>query len=191
LSANSRKTIIASKKVDVLASIDDIKQAIENLSSAELLRLEKYSQFRIRGLGRKAGDKNYEDLLKEAMTATLTGTRRWKKNNINFITHLLGAIRSISSHWREQATPDVYGESEYSLQNTVSELPSVERVFSAKERLARIYKRFEKDPDVLRVISGMKDGMSGMQSQAAFGLSKNDYESALRRLRRGLLSVEE
>ena len=68
----------------------------------DLGRLEKYARYRIRGLGRKATGRDHEDLLGEAVQDTLDlEKRKWNKR-VSFAQHLMGAMRSISSHWREQ-----------------------------------------------------------------------------------------
>jgi len=185
----------------IIASIDEVREAIEGLTSAELNKLEKYARYRIRGLGRKAAGRDHEDLLREAMTATLSGSRRWKKETVPFFTHLLGTIRSLSSHWREKAsTHEAYLESElvrdnggsrpYSpFQDIASDLPNPDRVMVAREKLKQIYTRFEKDPDVPHILEGLSEGMSGPEIQTAYQFSKKKYEAALRRLRRGISAL--
>jgi hypothetical protein len=79
----------------------EINQAINTLRPAELLRLKKYAQFRIKGLGRASQGRNAEDLLYEALNATLGGNRQWN-TSVSFPVHLRGAMRSISSHWKER-----------------------------------------------------------------------------------------
>jgi len=190
-------------KEDPIATIDEVREAIEGLSSAELNKLEKYSRYRIRGLGRRAAGRDHEDLLKEAITATLSGNRRWRKESVPFQNHLLGTIRSISSHWGEKtSTSEAYLESElvrdngsdrpYSpFQDIASDVPEADRLLSARQQLDRIYKRFDNDPDIPSLLEGLSLGLSGPEIQAQFKFSKNKYEAALRRLRRGVSALEE
>ena len=75
--------------------------AIQSLSDADNLRLEKFARFRIRGLGRASAGRDWRDLLGEALAATLDPNhRRWNKS-VTFVQHLLGAMRSISTAWRK------------------------------------------------------------------------------------------
>ena len=89
-----------------IATVDEVQAAVEGLSAANLLRLEKFARWRVRGLGRRAGGRDHRDLLQEAMTSTLAGDRNWNKAAVHFVGHLLGAMRSISTHWGEQADPE-------------------------------------------------------------------------------------
>jgi hypothetical protein len=83
-----------------------VRAAIEGLSEADLLRLEKFARYRVKGVGRMALGRDHNDLLADAIADTLDPTkRRWNKA-VTFVQHLLGAMRSISSHWREQFDPD-------------------------------------------------------------------------------------
>ncbi len=188
---------------DPIASIDEVREAIEAMTSAELLKLEKYARYRIRGLGRKAAGRDHEDLMKEAITATLAGNRRWKRENISFLTHLMGAVRSISSHWGEKsAESEAYLESElirdstngksYSpFQDFSSDTPNPDRVMAARQKLKQIQTRFEKDADILQILDGLSEGLSGPEIQTSYQFSKKKYEAALRRLRRGITALVE
>ena len=92
---------------EVCATSAEVIAAIESLSAEEFHRLKKFAGFRIRGLGRAAMGRDYSALLSEAVVSTLQGSegglegRKWAKNRVRFINHLLGAMRSISSHWKE------------------------------------------------------------------------------------------
>jgi hypothetical protein len=84
-----------------IVSLPAIRNAIETMPAAQLLRLQKFATWRMRSLGDRTAGRGPEDLLSEAITVTLTGQRVWKEG-IDFCTHLMGAMRSISSSWREQ-----------------------------------------------------------------------------------------
>lgn len=90
---------------------DAVEQAVLALSQGELLRLRKFAVWRIRGLGRKARGRTSEDLLGEAITSILDGTRPWRKS-IAFYVHLRGCIRSISNAWSQKTDIDMWFESE-------------------------------------------------------------------------------
>ena len=69
---------------ETAATPAEIYQAIDTLRPAELLRLKKYAQFRIKGLGRASQGRNDEDLLYEALNATLAGNRKWN-TSVSFL----------------------------------------------------------------------------------------------------------
>jgi hypothetical protein len=52
----------------------EIDRAIKTLTSSDLLRLQRFAKFRVRGLGRAASGRDWEDLLGEALYRTLKGT---------------------------------------------------------------------------------------------------------------------
>jgi len=186
---------VAAELGEETAGVDEIRAAIESLSEAELLRLERYAKFRIRSLGGRTLGRDHEDLLREALTATLGGDRRWKRRKIPFFTHLIGAMRSLSSHWNErERTVAMLNESEltdepgkYSpILTRSSQTPGVDRVLEAQQELKRIESHFSKDANVMAILEGLKEGLTGPEIQAAWKLQRTDYESALKRMRRGV-----
>jgi CheY-like chemotaxis protein len=87
--------------------IIEVNRAIEALTSSELLRLQQFANFRVRGLGRAARGRTGEDLLRHAMLQTLIGAgstregRHWNKH-VDFAWHLNRSMRSISDSWKRQ-----------------------------------------------------------------------------------------
>ena len=143
--------------------------------------------------------RDHTDLLREAMAVTLGGDRRWRKGTVDFLTHLSGVMRSISSHWRERFAPEeAYTEAELThadnapspLLGAMSEEPDSERVLDARQRLELIERHFAADPAVPKIIDGFRQGLTGPEIQLASGLSKKDYESAIKRMRRGIAAME-
>jgi hypothetical protein len=183
------------KAEDEGASIDEVRSAIGSLSEEELLRLERYARFRIRSLGGRTLGRDHEDLLREALSATLGGDRRWKRRKVDFFTHLVGVMRSLSSHWNErERTVGVLSESELNdesgkfspLTTASSSSPSADRILEAQQELQRIEKLFAADSDVLAIMRGLGEGMTGPEIQIAANLDRKDYESAMKRMRRGI-----
>jgi hypothetical protein len=183
----------------IVATIEEIRTCIEAMSPTDLIKLERYARYRIRGLGRRAEGRDHEDLLKEAMAMTLAGQRHWKKNRISFLVHLFGVMRSISSHWGEKSSQvKVYLDSELAehslneqsiLDQTASDIPDTERVFSAKEKLLQIYERFKDDLGVINILNGFANSYASQQIQEVYNMTKKEYEAALRRLRRGITAI--
>lgn len=187
---------------ELAATPDEILKAIEALTEGQLVKLQRYAKYRMRGLGRKAAGRDHEDLLTEAMTATLAGNRRWNSQAIDFFTHLVGVMRSISSHWAEQFSPqEAYLESEIFSPgsnregslfiNEPSDVPSADRVMSAKEEVRRIEAHFASDPLIPKLLDGLKEGLTGPELQARYHLTKRAYETGMKRLRRGIAAMEE
>jgi hypothetical protein len=183
------------------ATREDIKKAVEQLSPEDDRRLEKFAQYRIRGLGRRAMGRSHEDLRREAITATWIGAedpdegRRWRMADVSFLQHLRGAMRSISSHWKEAADEnEAWLESEVTIEaedgqllspldNAPSKAPDQERVLSAKEQLGAVDLLFQNDDDAALVLEGIKEGWTGPEIMQKFKLPRNRYEAALKRIR--------
>jgi hypothetical protein len=169
---------------------------MEALSEADHVRLEKYARYRIRGLGRMAGGRDHDDLLGEAVADTLDPEkRRWNKD-ISFLQHLIGAMRSISSHWREQFDPDEPrlesevlrigegGEPLSPLDLVGSAAPAADRILDAKQQLEAIEKAVADDDIVYDILGGLRAEMSPSEIREALGLSVVEYETAMKRFRR-------
>lgn len=183
------------------ATRDDVERAVESLSSADQMRLAKYARYKIRGLGRMAMGRDHEDLLREAIKSTWIGAeesdegRRWKKNTVSFVQQLLGAMRSIASHWKaahdedeahldsELAVETEDGEVLSPVENAPSGAPSQQRVLIAKETLNSVYRMFQDDDDAALVIEGIKEGWSGPEIVEQLGLSQKRYDAAIKRIR--------
>ena len=165
---------------------------LAELTTAQLLRLKRYAQWRMRGLGRKAAGRSYEDLISEALTATICGDRT-RRENLDLCQHLLGAMRSISSRWHEKRQLDIYLESELEdpdersvargSEHAITDLDP-ERILAGKELLANIRKLFSKDPIALNVLDLLALGYTETEIRGQVQISKCQYGAATKRIRR-------
>jgi hypothetical protein len=183
------------------ATREEVEQAVVSLSPADRVRLEKFARYKMRGLGRRAANRDHEDLLREAISSTWIGAgdtnegRRWRKKEVTFCAHVLGAMRSIASHWKEASDDDeAYLDSELTVESENGEVlspvenaPSAaagpERTLSAKEQLGVIYRLFQNDDDAALVLEGIREDWSGPEIMEQLGLPQNRYEAALKRIR--------
>jgi hypothetical protein len=181
------------------ATREDVERAVDGLSRADELRLEKYARYRVRGLRNRT--KDHEDLLREAITSTWIGAgepdegRRWRKNEITFVQHVIGSMRSVASHWKRGADrgealldSDLAVEAEGGgilspVDNAPSQAPDQERVLLAKEQLGAVYRLFQNDDDAALVLEGIREGWTGPEIIDRLALPKNRYEAALKRIR--------
>ena len=181
---------------EVVATQEEITKAVESLSDAQLLKLRNFARFRIKGLGGKACGRTFENLLWEGILRTLEGDRRWYRERVDFPTHLMGAMRSISSHWREKydrregsvewASPFINnegGEIE-PLQDIPSEIPNPERAFEAKEQIEKLRASISDDSTGLEVLNGLLGEMKGPEIQEILSLSQTEYETVIKRIYR-------
>jgi hypothetical protein len=177
------------------ASLAEVRAAIEALTDADLLRLEGYAAWRVQGLGRKAAGRTHEDLLNDAIHATLDGVRSWNKDSVNFVGFLIGTMRSISTNWgnRFKASEPVL-ESELiagdapgapgPLDYVAHDEPSAEEALIAREHREAIDRFFESDALVHLILCELQEGGKLKEIRDRYELTAAEFEAALKRLRR-------
>jgi hypothetical protein len=182
------------------ANRDEIDRVIAALTDGELLKLRHFAAFRVRGLGRASCGRTWEDLLGEAKLATLKGAanngtgRRWK-GDVDLVTHLRGAMRSISSHWKrdfDEQEADLESElrthieeegTGSALDNAASHRPSPERELAAREQWNLIVKRCQGDHAATQVLDGVSLELSASEIMHDYGFTKWEYQQAMKRIR--------
>ena len=161
----------------VMAGRTDIARAIRALSQADRLRLEAIARLRARGLPEGLG---WADLLHEAIRRALDGSRRWAPG-VPLVAFLAGIMRSV---WSEQLRRPAFVTLDDNLQDAAA---NPERVVAAGEAVGVVYRLFAGDPPVLRILSGLADGLAAEEIRALTGMSPTEYDSARKRMRRALL----
>jgi len=177
----------------------EIIDSIGRLTQAETVRLGTYAKYRIRIIGPRAADgRNHEDLLQQAFTQLLSGARSWNKEK-PFMEVLIGAIRSISSHWAAQydtEQPKTESDLVITLQDgsthspfeeVASKDPGPAHQIESKQLLERIEKLFDGDDEALLVIDGWRKQMTGPEIKEELGLSQLELETITRRIRRKVI----
>lgn len=160
--------------------------ALENLSAADLLRIKQVGKMRSWGL--VAVD--WEDLVNEAVSRTLSGNRRWPKA-VPFIAFLVQTIRSIANEeWRDigRHRPDTAINTNPAPNSSDAEINQIhpEREVIAANMLEEIETLFQGDAEATAVISGLAQGLSPDEVRAEAGLTPTQYSSAQKRIRRCL-----
>ncbi|MEO8316050.1 MAG: sigma-70 family RNA polymerase sigma factor [Pseudomonadota bacterium] len=161
------------------------------IAKLDLLRLKTLARLYARGL---PPDVDWEDLLQEALTRVLTGSRV-VAGEVPPVAFIAGVMRSLRSEHRrrflrarrdaaaEQRGASVAGR-DVEVRDT-SPLP--ERVLSARQELAQICNLFADDPVVLGILNGLAEGLEPEQIRERLGLTSTAYDTARRRMRRALL----
>lgn len=165
--------------------------ALNLVSEMEFLRLKAIARLYAGGL---PPDVDWDDLLQEAFTRVLVGTRV-KPDGIGMVPFIAGIVRSLRSAHRRRALgrgSAVAVEIEDATEpghdlELLDPAPGPERLLTARQELDAVQKLFAGDPLVLKIIKGLGDGMNAEQIRAAGKISKVDYESARKRMRRCLL----
>lgn len=178
-------------------SEQEVEQAALALRPPDLKRLHAAARAVLRVFGLETADRDHEDLLSEALTRTLSGSRRWKRG-VDFVRHLGETLRSVAWTWRERQEvrtraglsrsdesaapadgdvdehPDVFGRP----------APDVEGALLAEERVLLIRRHFAGDRGALAVMDAWADGYKAREVRQLTGLSDREYDAAARRIRR-------
>lgn len=154
------------------------------VTEIELVRLKAIARLYAWGL---PPDMGWADLLQEALLRVLQGSRR-RPDNVSMIAFVTGIMRSLKAEQhrrRQREAPSGSGDNVAAA--TLDPAPDAERSLAARQELAAIYRLFADDAVATRILNGLGSGLSPEEICAANGLSRTDYESARRRMRRCLL----
>jgi DNA-directed RNA polymerase specialized sigma24 family protein len=166
--------------------------ALDLIGQMDLLRLKTIARLYARGL---PPDVTWDDLLQEAFTRVITGSRI-QPEGVPMVAFIAGIMRSLKAeHWRRTVgRPDGHqimridpadGESrDLELSDPA---PGPERSLSARQELVAIERLFADDDVALKIIVGLGAGFTAEQIRVAAKLSKTEYDSARKRMRRVLL----
>jgi hypothetical protein len=165
---------------------------LREFTPSQLLRLKNYAKWRMRGLGRKAAGRTHEDLLAEALMATVSGERTWKPD-VSLCEHLTGAMRSISSKWQRRRQVDLHLESDLNQWENLNfgrtgatGAVDPERILLAKEELRKIRRLFSRDVLALEILEFLALGWTETEILAKLRISRPQYGAAVKRIRRTL-----
>jgi RNA polymerase sigma-70 factor (ECF subfamily) len=153
--------------------------AIGSLSTGDKAALMKVARIYAR-LGRSRYD--HEDLLHEAFARVLEGTRRWP-TGVAFMPFMCWVMRGIASDWR------VGGENSGGRNEDPGEEEAATAVSGEGEAVAKIDAQklvglFNDDPAAQKLLIGMMEGARGEELWESSGLTKTDYDSKRRKIRR-------
>ena len=189
------------------ATAEEIGEAVENLTEAELGRIHRAAQYALFGT-------EYTDpleLLGEAVLRTLQSVgvkegRHWPKD-VHFVAYIIRTMQSIAdgssgsiiqsrtAHLETMAGR--HGDAEWALaQEGFSSPDVVEQALEVEETTERqaraaadavlIEAHFADDEEIQFLIMGDKDDMKPDEIRAVSGMDQTAYNSARRRFRRGL-----
>jgi len=178
----------------------EVERMIEMLTTPELLKLRRFGDFRVRGLGRAARGRTGEDLLSEALLRTLIGAgnsqkgRHWNRD-VDFVRHLAGAMQSISNCWKRQFNEteaylvsefpkhDEDGQERSPLDNVAAGHAAVDQCLIEKDEQSRVLAMFDDDREAAQVLWGLLDGLTKTEIMSRYGLDKNKLAATERRIR--------
>jgi DNA-directed RNA polymerase specialized sigma24 family protein len=157
--------------------------ALNLITRMDFLRLKAIARLHARGL---PADLSWDDLLQEAFTRVIVGTRR-KPAGIGMVAFIAGIMRSLRSEHRRRAWRGLGSGAAMSIDQLHDPSADLEQSLMAREQLESIAKRFAGDSVVHGMIQCLAEGLSPAQICSLLKISKVDYDSARKRLRRTLL----
>jgi DNA-directed RNA polymerase specialized sigma24 family protein len=155
--------------------------AAKLVTETELLRLKAIAHLQARGLPPAF---TWSDLLQEAFTRILDGSRRRPKG-ISMVSFVAGIMRSIKSEYWRKSRLELDSNAE--VQHMREDAPDPERSLAALQELTALSELFADDAQVQQIIAGAAEQRSAEEIRATGGMSKVEYDSARRRMRRTLL----
>jgi DNA-directed RNA polymerase specialized sigma24 family protein len=189
-----------SKEVD--ATPEEVTQAIESLTPAELNKLHDYARTRIFSLGRHAGSADAGDLLQEAVRRVLEEKRHWKPAKVDFVGFLIGVMKSIASSWKTRAerNPPTIRDSDFAETDDGAESNPFELAADTRPDALRqlmdgdlptqewlvheIEQLFSEDPICSLICGAWGDGDNGPEIMKTLELTRTQYDTAVRRIDR-------
>ena len=150
-------------------------------------------------IGNRAGGRDADDLLHEALVATLQGRRTWP-DTVPLQAHLIASMRSISNAWIQKTT--------FELRKTVSDRhepatanspesisainfdsfpardPNPETLARARQQIESLTEALGRDLGARRVLVKMMDGWQDKDIPAELGMPRKVYEAAKKRIQR-------
>ena len=158
-----------------------VRAAVAKLSSTDLLRLKSVAQF----ASRKLGTWGWEDLLQEALSRALDGSRSCP-SHVPVLTFLVQTMRSLANEeWERAFRPAALAVSKTGLVMAEQAAePDPERALAAAQELAEVRGWFAGDSAALALIDGMGRGDDADEIRRRARLDERGYLAAQKRIRR-------
>jgi hypothetical protein len=193
----------------MIATAEDISGAIDTIPSHEFVRLKDFAENRITRIGSAAANgRTGDDLLQEAVTRLLEGTRHWDSAKVDIARCVIGVMRSIASAWaghrqRNRFLPE-YASTESELMTFglegrptspfdgfKADEMTVEEQALAKDGEAErkafadeIEAACAGDHPALKVLAAFQCGIEGPTIQRDFCWTETEYRTTVRRIKR-------
>jgi DNA-directed RNA polymerase specialized sigma24 family protein len=190
-------------KERAVASLAEISEAIERLTAPNLGKLRSFATWRMAAIPGSARGRDNEDLLGEAVAATLDGRRKWPKD-VTFVNHLLAVMSSTSDNWAtrgdqerevlegELTSTDPDDEQFEDLLGSVSPIQAdQEAQLIAKEVMGALETAVSDDQMAREVLSALQLGMRGQELKDYLGISEEQLRAATRKIHRRAEALQE
>ncbi len=159
------------------------------VSKTDLLRLKAIARYHACGLPPEV---DWSDLLQEAFARVLAGTRLHSPD-VPFIAFVAGVMRSIKTEYWRRISREAAERRQLLARHgradsiELDSAPNPERELLALEQLAAIEALFADDPEATTIIVGLAEGLTPEEIRTNYEMTKTEYDSTRRRMRRALL----
>lgn len=171
------------------AAREAVNEAVQNLQEADFAKLSMIARYFVRSRYLQSALVDPDDLLHDAIVKTLDGRRRWKRG-VSIIKHLDRVMESDSGHVAEQrASHGTVQLSETEAEPAALE-PSPEARLQDRETLDAVTALFADDSVALQLIRLKSDGISASEIRCRLGMSKKQYATVTKRIRRRLAAYQ-
>jgi DNA-directed RNA polymerase specialized sigma24 family protein len=164
------------------------------VTRADLLRLKVIARLHARGL---PPDVSWSDLLQEAFTRVLDGSRV-QPEAVPIVAFLSGVMRSIKEQYWRRARKGARQNSKLLAEldavpaadgDLPDPAPNPERRAIAVQEMDAIHELFADDAPARQIIAGLYVGSTPEEICETYAMSKTDYDSTRRRIRRALVQA--
>lgn len=166
-----------------LATPQEVRSAIQDLQNADYSKLmiiaEYFAKYRLKGTVSEPGD-----LLHRAIVKTIDGRRHWNRQ-FSIIKHLDRVMESDSSHEAERVARDLSQRPKDNVE-PVDRQPSPEARLLVRDELKDLLNLFAGDEIALELLHLKSDDLSPSEIRLALGMTKVEYETVTKRIRRRL-----
>ena len=158
----------------------EVEARLSALSVDDIRRLESYARF-------LRGGNDAKDLIQEAYFRILN-RRRWRADMVS-VAFIRSTMRSIADRRNQGRTATVSLEDAEEAARGIEDHPladqiTPERIAMAAEELKELEAHFAHDEHVGYFLMGAAEGFTAIETQAAMGMSPQEYDAARKRVLR-------
>ncbi|WP_241301422.1 hypothetical protein [Burkholderia stabilis] len=177
----------------------EVKQELENMSSADRVRVERLAQYAFAGVS----GMSHEDLLQEAYTKVLSGERIWRRG-FAAVPAIASVLDSMANNYRKRETngpiesgtivaaTEAIDDTDLLVRNVEPvEAITPEDAAYDSQQLKKLEALLVDDEEATLVAWEWAMGRRGKEAIEALGMSENQYEAARKRLMRKLETMED
>lgn len=163
------------------------RRAIDALTTADIRKLRRYATLRMSAYRGMIFNSDADELLDEAIVRTLEQKRKWNYEHVDFVTHLLGCMRSIANGLIVRAYREVEVLTEYERNRQKEEFDH----YWPKQILDQVRHRLRNDGVALQVLDLALLENSRREICQALNMRADVYDAARKRISRCIDSLAE